>query len=77
MPAWRETREGSADLVWETAWKGLGLGRFCLRLRKKKRERDRMNEWMDKRKKEGRKNLKSAQVSKGLRRAPLSLSGNF
>ena len=36
-----------------------------------------MNEWMDKRKKEGRKNLKAAQVSKGLRRALLSPSGNF
>lgn len=55
----------------------LGVGSLLFEIEGKKRERDRMNEWMDKRKKEGRKNLKAAQVSKGLRKAPLSLSGNF
>ena len=66
MPAWRETREGSTDLVWERAWKGLGLGRFCLRLRGKK-ERERQNEWMDGQKKEGRN--EKPQSSPGLQRS--------
>ena len=51
----------------------LGLGSLLFETEEK--ERERQNEWMDGQMKEGRK--EKPQGSTGLRRALLSLSGNF
>lgn len=76
----RQCQHGREHLVWERAWKGLGLESLLFETEGRKRETDRqtlrMNGWTEE-KKEGRKNLNAAQISKGLRRAPLSLSRNF